>query len=111
MRRVVALFAFVSALTGFFAPPAAAMPTFPSVAPYEGCTDWTLRYMTPDDPQWTFSCAEIGVDDYGSTWERYEEFYWNADSSQVMWFASTLWFDGWYWYCNLYPSGIGACDA
>ena len=50
-------------------------------------------------------------EEYGIAWERIDGYYWNADSSQVMWFATTFWEDGWYTYCNLYPSGIGACDA
>jgi hypothetical protein len=113
MRRVVALVAFVLALTGLFALPAAATPSFPPVTPYDGCTDWHLQSwypMTADDPQWAFGCEATG-DEYGIAWWRYEEYFWNADSSQVTWFATTLWYDDWYMYCNLYPSGIGACDA
>jgi hypothetical protein len=113
MRRVVALVAFVLALTGLFALPAAATPSFPPVTPYDGCTDWHLQSwypMTADDPQWAFGCEATG-DEYEIAWWRYEEYFWNADSSQVTWFATTLWYDDWYMYCNLYPSGIGACDA
>jgi hypothetical protein len=114
MKRVVAVLAFGVALLGVFAPAAAAdTPAFPAVAPSEGCTDWHLQTwypMSPDDPQWTFGC-EVTGDEYGIAWWRYDEYYWNADSSQVMWFATTFWEDGWYTYCNLYPSGIGACDA
>jgi hypothetical protein len=112
MRRVFAVLALVSALTGPIAVPAAATPA-PPPSPYEGCTDWYLQTwypMSPDDAHWAFTCTENG-DEYGSSWERIEEYYWNADSSQVMWFATTFWFDDWYTYCNLYPYGIGACDA
>ena len=113
MKRVVALLAFVSALTGLFALPAGATSSFPPVTRYDGCTDWHLQSwypMTPDDPQWVFGCEATG-EEHGIAWRRFEEYYWNADSSQVMWFATTLWYDDWYTSCNLYPSGVGACDA
>ncbi len=110
MRRVATILALVAVLMALFAPTAAATPAPPPQPPYEGCTDWSLQYMSPDDPQWVFSCTETG-DEYGIAWERIDEYYWNAESSQVMWFATTFWEDGWYTYCNLYPSGIGACDA
>ncbi len=114
MRRVFAVLALVSALTGLIAVPAAATPAFPPVSTNEGCTDWYLQDwypMSPDDAHWAFTCTETG-DEYGISWWRADEYYWNADSSQVMWFATSFYEDGgWYWYCNLYPSGIGACDA
>jgi hypothetical protein len=41
-------------------------------------------------------------DEYRIAWERYDEYYWNADSSQVILFATTFWEDGWYWHANYY---------
>ena len=63
MRRV-ALLAFVSALTGFIALPAAATPSFPPVPTYEGCTVWHLQDwypMSPDDAHWAFTCEQTGM--------------------------------------------------
>ncbi len=111
MRRIAAVLGLVAVLIALFAPTAAATPVFPPQPPYEGCTDWYLRYMTPDDPQWAFTCTETG-EEYGIPWERYDEYYWNADSSQVISFATTFWEDGWYWYANYYNCSAGcAYDA
>ena len=113
MKRFLALLALVAALTGPVAAAATATPAHPPVPTLEGCTDWYLQDwhpMSPDDAHWAFTCEQTG-DEYGISWWRSDEYYWNADFSQVMWFATSFFENGWYWYCNLYPSGVGACDA
>jgi hypothetical protein len=115
MRRAVAVLAFAVALIGVFAPAAAAdTPAFPPVSTYEGCTDWQLQRwspMSPDNPQWTIVCEMTG-DEYGITWWRWDEYYWNKDAGEIWLFATSYYDDGgWYSSCILYPSGVGACDA
>jgi hypothetical protein len=108
--------ALVSALTGLIAVPAAASPAFPPVSTNEGCTDWYLQDwypMSQDDPQWVFRCSweyDFSPEDWTGTWVAYD-YYWNADSSQVIEFAGYVIEWGWYGSCVRYPSGIGACDA
>ncbi len=112
MRRIVALLAFVSVLVALFAAPAAAdTPAFPPVAPYEGCTDWYLGIgspASPDEQQWAFTCEEgnFSPDDW-SGWYRFDEYHWDADSSQVILFYTSYYEDGWSWYMYWYscPSG------
>jgi hypothetical protein len=91
---------------------ATAAPAFPPEPPYEGCTDWYLQYMSPDEPQWAFTCTQTG-DEYGIAWWRADEYYWNADSSQAILFATSYFEDGgWYWYANYYNCSSGcAYDA
>ncbi len=106
----------VAASIALFASTAAATSAPPPQPPYVGCGDWYVQSsypMSADDPQWVFRCSwedNFSPTDWTGTWVA-NDYYWNADSSQVTWFASYVIDWGWYWSCVLYPSGVGACDA
>jgi hypothetical protein len=67
--------------------------------------------MTANNPKWVFRC-EFGelTGDWNTTSWRADDYYWNATSSKVVWFASYAIDYGSFWQCVLYPTGIGACN-
>jgi hypothetical protein len=116
MRRAIIILFVVAALAAFLAPSAAATPPAPSQPPYEGCSDWYVQSwypMSTEDSQWVFRCEwddNFSPTDWTGTWVA-SDYYWNAESSQVTWFATYVFDWGWYYSCVLYPDGVGACDA
>jgi len=127
MRRSVnTVLIVVVASMALLAPTAVATPAAPPQPPqastlptyYEGCTDWNLQSsypMSADHPEWVFSCwwGDNYSEENWTGWRAHDLYYWNADSSQVMWYGANVidlenW---WFWDCILYPDGIGMCDA
>lgn len=111
-EAIITAVVVIAAATAIFAPTAAAAPTPPTEPPYAGCSDWSLSYpMSFDDPQWVFGCEEGSVDEnLVGTWIG-NYYYWRAESAEVRWYAISMISDGWFWWCNLYPDGIGMCNA
>jgi hypothetical protein len=116
MRRVlITVFIAIAASAALWLPAASATPAPPSQLPYEGCSDWYVQTsypMSEDDPQWVFRCSAGNISwEEGTGWWGASDYYWNADSSQVVHFADYFvdLDEGFFWSCVLYPSGSGAC--
>jgi hypothetical protein len=114
MRRVIiAAFVVVAASAAFLGPAAAAMPAPPSQAPYTGCSDWYPQ--TWGDSYWVFNCTwddNFSPTDGTGTWME-NDYYWDANSSQVFWFATYI-IDldsDWYYSCVIPPGSAGACST
>jgi hypothetical protein len=114
-QAMITALVVIAATTALFASTASAAPAPPTQPSYEGCSDWYLQSSYPmslEDTQWVFRCVwEDSMSEDGTGWWWASDYYWNAESSQVMWFASYMAEAGWYWSCVLYPYGIGMCDA
>jgi hypothetical protein len=68
--------------------------------------------MSEDDAQWVFRCSAGNVSWEEETgWWGASDYYWNAESSQVIHFADYFvdLDEGFGFSCVLYPSGTGAC--
>lgn len=116
MRIIVTALTVLAASTAIVVPAAAATQDAPPVAPYEGCSDWYLqstRPMSAEDTQWVFRCSwedNFSSEDWTGSF-GHSDYYWNADRSTVIWFSGFVYDWGWIWSCNLYPSGVGMCNA
>jgi hypothetical protein len=115
-RTIVAALVAVAATAALVAPTAVAAPAPPSQPPYEDCSQWFLQSWYPisaDEPKWVFRCEwedNFSPQEWTGSWVA-NDYYWNAQSSEIRWFATDVIDWGWYWSCVLYPYGVGACDA
>lgn len=112
-RMIITAFVVVAALAALLGPAAAATSAPPSQQPYAGCSDWNLQ--TLGDSYWVFSCTE--EDNFsptdGTGWWMENDYYWDANSSQVFWFATYI-IDldsDWYYSCVFPPGSAGACST
>jgi hypothetical protein len=111
MQRVVITALIVLAVaTAVFTPSAAAVPAPPDVAPYAGCSDWSWSPTSTDDGWWVFRCLWEDSVYPTESWAE-NDYYWDAASSQVGWYATYAYDWGWYYRCVIPPGGAGACEA
>jgi hypothetical protein len=114
-RPLITAFVVIAASAALWIPAASATPAPPPQPPYEGCSEWYVQTgppMSADDAQWVFRCSAGNVSwEEGTGWWSASDYYWNAESSQVIHFADHFvdLDEGFGFSCVLYPSGSGAC--